>query len=176
MTLPPVHMTYSGGGVFLADKRQVAACEEHLGVGEVVTMAPIEERSRRSHDHFFATMEDLWQTRPEHLTDAYPTADSFRKRALIATGHCDTSTTVCASNAEALRMLALAKVLAPESLSTVKGVVVTVYTAHSQSMRAMGKAKFQESKDDCLGWAAVQLGIDDGKGAGGVSSPTRHAA
>lgn len=175
MSLPPISMGYAGGGVFLADKRQVGICDERLGLGEVVTMAPVEERSKRSHDHFFAQMEEMWETRPEHLTDAYPTADSFRKRALIATGHCDTNTTVCASNAEALRMLALANALAPESLAIVRGAVVTVYTAHSQSKKAMGKEAFQKSKDDCLGWAAEQLGID-GQGAREGQEPSARAA
>lgn len=169
----PIPMTYSGGGIFMADRRAIQMCEDRFGAGEALTMATVEERSKRSHDHFFATMEELWQTLPEHLADVYPTADSFRKRALIATNHCDANTTVCASNAEALRMLALANALAPESLAIVRGAVVIVYTAHSQSMKAMGKATFQKSKDDCLGWAEQQVA---GQGAGGVSSPARLVA
>lgn len=174
--MTPVRMTYGGSGVFMADPRMVQACEDRFGHGEVLTMAPVEERSKRSHDHFFAQMDELWQTRPEHLTDAYPTAEAFRKRALIATGHCDTNTTVCASNAEALRMLALANALAPESLAIVRGSVVTVYTAHSQSMKAMGKEAFQKSKDDCLGWAAEQLGIDRSQEPGSAQQASRRAA
>lgn len=172
--MTPIRMTYNGGGLFLADPKMVKACEDQFGVGEVLTMAPVEERSRRSHDHFFARMDEIWQTLHERLKDRYPNADTFRRTALISTGHCDTDTTVCASNAEALRLRAVAKRLAPDSIATVRGAVVTIYTAHSQSVKAMGKETFQRSKDDCLGWAEAQ--VSGGQGGAGANNPRAEAA
>lgn len=165
----PIPMIYSGDGLFMADRRAVQMCEDRFGVGEALTMAPVEERSKRSHDHFFVTMDELWGTLPEHLSDRYPNADTFRRTALISTGHCDTDTTVCASHAEALRLRAVARRLAPDSIATIRGAVVTIYTAHSQSMKAMGKAIFQKSKDDCLGWAQQQVLGGQGAGGGNVA-------
>lgn len=165
MTAPPIQLTHLGDGAFVADRRSIPACVEHFGQGEVLTMAVVEERSRKSHDHFFVQLGELFDTLPEHLAERYPNVEAFRHAALIYTGHCDTRTVVCATKAEAWRMAALARALAPESIAVPKGAVVTVYTAHSQSMRAMGKETFQRSKDDCLGWALNQ--IDSGQEDGG---------
>lgn len=144
------------------------------GAGEVVMLAPVEDRSKKSHDHFFAVMDELWQTLPESLGDRYPNAEVFRKTALISTGHCDVRTLVCSSKAEAARVAAFMKPMDPDAIITVREAVVTAYTAHSQSMKAMGKALFQKSKDDCLGWAQSQ--IDSSQGAGGANNPARVAA
>lgn len=175
MTCPPIQMTYSDEGVFLSDRRQRAVCDEHFGQGEVVTMARVEERSRKSHDHYFVTLGELFDTLPEHLNARWPTFDSFRKSGLIETGHCDTDTTVCATKAEAERLtVALKRHLPPECLTVLRGVVVTVYTPLSQSLKAMGKDRFQASKDDVLGWANEQVQQGAAK-AGGESLPRRAA-
>lgn len=176
MATPPIQLIYSGQGAFLARPASIPICEANFGPGEVVTVAQIEERSRKSHDHFFATISEMWATRPEHLEHRFPTPDAWRKAALIATGHCDTRTVVCATKAEADRMVALAAHLDPESIAVPRGTVVTVYTAHSQSLRAMGKEAFQKSKDDCLTWAAAQLGINDGQGGAGAKNARAEAA
>lgn len=165
MTAPPIPMTYQGAGVFHTLPRFVPLAAEHYGQGEVVNLAPVEERSRKSHDHYFAALTELWATLPEHLADRYANAETFRKAGLIATGHCSTDQTVCASNAEALRLRAALLRHAPESLAVIRGAVVTVYTAHSQSMKAMGREVFQRSKDDVLGWAQAQVGADAARAA-----------
>ena len=45
-----------------------------------------------------------------------------------------------------------------ERFATVREAVVTVYTAKSQSLRAMGKADFQASKDAVLGIVSEMVG------------------
>lgn len=84
------------------------------------------------------------KTREEHL----------RKYALIRTGHRDERTIVCASKAEARRVAAFVKPLDEFALVLVNEASVSVYTAKSQSLRAMGKTAFQQSKDDVLGFLA----------------------
>lgn len=175
MTAPPIPMMFDGE-TFRPLPRFHNEVAAHYGSGEVVVLAPVEERSKKSHDHFFVTLTEMWETRPEHLTDAYPTFDSFRKRALIAKGYCDVRTYVAASKAEAPRLAAFLGPMAPESVIVVRDAVVTIYTAHSQSRKAMGKETFQKSKDDCLAWAADQLGIDAARDLGSANNAPRRAA
>jgi ABC-type nickel/cobalt efflux system permease component RcnA len=53
---------------------------------------------------------------------------------------------------------------------TVSEAVVTVYTAKSQSMRAMGKKAFAESKEAVLRILSEMLGVEVGQ------LPTQEAA
>lgn len=178
MTPPPIPMVWNGAHFTPLPKFASLAVDSY-GAGEIVSLAPVDKRSGKSHDHFFAAMQEMWATLPESTGDRYPTVEAFRKSALIATGHCDTDTTVCSSNAEALRLRAVVQHVAPESLAVMRNNVVTIYTAHSQSMKAMGAKVFQKSKDDCLNWAAQQLGLDGFNAARdreAVKSPSRQAA
>jgi hypothetical protein len=62
------------------------------------------------------------------------------------------------------------------AIVTVREAVVTVYTAKSQSMRAMGRETFQKSKDDVLAWAEAFIEVNRSQEPGGVNSPSRVAA
>lgn len=159
MTSPPLPLMYEGNGVFRALPRAVAIAAEHFGQGEVVTMVPHEERSLASHGHYFAALHEAWLNLPEDVAARWPSEAHFRKHGLIATGHRDERSLVCASKAEAQRVAAFIRPAEEYAVITVREAVVTVYTAKSQSMRAMGKAAFAKSKDDVLAWAANLIGV-----------------
>lgn len=128
-------------------------------IGETYTMAPVEDRSAASHRHYFASINEAWGNLPEDLAPRYPTAEALRKAALIRAGYRDERSIVCASKAEALRVAAFIRPMDDFAYVTVSEAVVTVYTAKSQSVRAMGKAEFQQSKDDVLTALAEMIGV-----------------
>lgn len=79
--------------------------------------------------------------------------------ALIRTGYCNKRQLVCRSAKEAERMAAFMRPTNPLAVIEVDNCVVTEWTAESQSNRAMGKQRFQESKDAVLGWVADLIGL-----------------
>ena len=135
-------------------------CDQLFVVGEVYRLIEEHERSSASHRHYFAAINEAWQNLPDKLAERFPTAEHLRKFALIKTGYHDSRQFVASSKAEALRLAAFLRPVDEYSLVTVAGAVVTVWTAQSQSTKAMGKKTFQESKDHVLDFVAVLIGTD----------------
>ena len=136
----------------LADRQYV--------VGMVYRLVPMEERSEASHRAFFAAVNDAWRNLPEAMADQFPSADHLRKWALIRTGYRNERSIVTGSKAEAERVAAFIEPMDEFAIVTASGPVVTVWTAKSQSMRAMGKVQFQKSKGDVLDLLAGMIGTD----------------
>ncbi len=128
------------------------------GVGEVVPLAPHMARSMRSHGHYFVMVEEVFDNLPEAYAGRWPTSEHLRKWALIKAGICDQRSIVTASKAEAQRLAAFMRPLDEYAVVDASEAVVTVYTAKSQSMKAMGKDAFQASKDSVL---AILAGLLD---------------
>src|SRR6185503_10225916 len=129
-------------------------------VGETYPMEVHEDRSRQSHQHYFAAIEDCWQNLPEAVAEEFPTSEHLRKYALIKAGYCERRSIVCPSPAEAERVAAFVKPIDEFALVEITGPVVTVYTAKSQSLRAMGKADFQKSKQAVLDILSAMVGVE----------------
>jgi hypothetical protein len=127
--------------------------------GEVYPMVEHVDRSRKSHDHYFVLVGEAWASLPEHMTDRFPTADHLRRWALIKAGFRDERTIVCSSKAEATRVKSFIRPLDEFAVILSSGAVVTAYTAKSQSMKAMGRAMFQDSKDKTLAVIADLIGV-----------------
>jgi hypothetical protein len=85
---------------------------------------------------------------PEHL----------RKYALVKAGYHDKRSIVCSSRAEALRLASFIRPMDDFAVIGTNGPVVTVLTAKSQSMKAMGRKEFQASKDAVLNVLAEMIG------------------
>ena len=134
-----------------------------LGVGEIVTLEVVEDRSSSSHRHFFAALNDGWQNLPEQAAQRFPTPEHLRKFLLIKTGFATSQTHACTSRAEALRTAKLAGALAEFSVVTTDDATVTIWTAKSQSIRHMGKAEFTKSKQAVLDALDDMLGVARGK-------------
>lgn len=127
------------------------------------------QRSRASHGHQFAAINDMWANLPHtHAKAPYAaSADAFRKHGLIATGHCDTFCHVFESKADMMALGAVLKAQAEKAhgyaLCYYKGNVMTLSTPHSQSYKAMGGERFKQSKQDVLDWACAILGVGDAR-------------
>ncbi len=136
-----------------------------LEAGELVFVSIERVRSEASHKHQFAWIKDAWASLPEAeaMQPWAETPETLRKHALIATGFHRLYTLDCGSNAAALRVKA--ELIRAETkaegyaLGSITGPVVRIWTPESQSYRAMGKERFQESKEAVLGWIAGKIGV-----------------
>jgi len=137
-----------------------ALADKQFVIGEVYVLGEADqERSGASHRHYFASVHEAWLNLPEREAERFPTSEHLRKYALIKAGYCDVRDMVCASKAEAVRVGAFVKPMDPYALVVVSAAVVRVYTAKSQSHKAMTKRVFQESKDAVLGVLAGMIEV-----------------
>jgi hypothetical protein len=148
------------GEVMQPTKGFARLADQEFVVGEVYTLIEADkDRSLASHRHYFAAVYDAWLNLPEREAERFPTADHLRKYALIRAGYCDARELVCASKAEAVRVGAFMRPMDPYALVAITGAVVRVYTAKSQSTKAMGRKVFQESKDAVIGVLAGMIEV-----------------
>ena len=127
--------------------------------GEIVRMADQPERSSASHQHYFASVTEAWRNLPPLMAERYPTADHLRRYALIKAGYCNSQSMPCGTPEAARRFAAFIKPLDGFAVVTVQGSVVSVFTAKSQSYKAMSKKEFHESKDAVLGIVADMIEV-----------------
>lgn len=146
MSAPPITFRWSGEAMEPVG-RFSRECDQHFTVGETYTLVTQEDRSGNSHRRFFAIVNEAWKNLPEDLAERLPTPDHLRRYALIKAGFADQRQIVASSRAEALRLAAFVRPMDEYAVVSVDGLVVTVWTAHSQNMRAMGKERFKASVD-----------------------------
>jgi hypothetical protein len=158
MNIRPVIFQWDGEAMVPPPRFQ-RLCDQQFAVGETYTLIPHEDRSAATHRHFFAQVNDTWQNLPEAIAAEFPTSEHLRKYALIKAGFCDRRTLVASSAAEARRLAAFVKPMDEFALVVPTGSTVTVYTAQSQSTRAMGKDAFQKSKEAVLDMLAGMIGV-----------------
>ena len=133
--------------------------DKHFTVGERYTLVEQHERSAASHAHFFALIAEAHANLPEDQAERFQTSEHLRKYALIKAGFRDERSIACSSKAEAQRVAAFVTPMDGYALVAVKDAVVVVYTAKSQSYRAMGKDDFQRSKEAVLEIVSAMIGV-----------------
>lgn len=153
MTFP---LVYRGEGQFEAASPYHRKRCEAFGIGELIEVEVVEDRSPQSHRHYFARIAELWQNLPEWLANDFTSPEHLRKYALIKSGHCSMRKFPCRSTKEAVEVADFLTDLDPyvicEIVRAERGpsAVLTVWRADSQSMQKMKKHRFQQSKDDVL--------------------------
>jgi hypothetical protein len=154
-------IVYTWDGEHMVPLRRLAKlCDEQFVVGERYRLEEGEqERSLKSHGHYFVVLAEYYRQLPEEFEAHFPTFEHFRKKLLIRAGFCDERSIVCSSEDQALAVAALVKAHDDYAIVGISGLVITVYTAKSQRMRAMGNRAFQESKTAVLDLAADMIGI-----------------
>jgi len=158
MTIFPILATWTGTAFEPASPVWAKRATDQYVIGERYVLDIREDRSKLSHDHFFVCLGDAWRNLPEALAEKFPTPEHLRKYALVKAGYRDERTIACSSRAEALRLAAFIKPMDDFAVIVTSEATVTVYTAKSQSMRAMGKRDFQASKDAVLEIIADMIG------------------
>lgn len=183
MSAPPIPCMWDEEGeAFRPLPNFLRVVRQHYGAGEVVPLITHEERSMRSHNHFFACVAEAWKNLPEDLAAEHATPEALRKFALIQTGYRDAEQFVCKFKTEAKRLAAALTTKDDYAVIVVDGKIVTRLTAKSQSLKAMGKEVFQQSKSDVLEYLAALIGVTTqqlgsaSQGAGGANNPALRAA
>lgn len=152
-TLP---MRYEGAGLF----RCLHPKRISLEPGEVHGWQMAEHRSAKSHDHFFAVVNEAWKSLPEDRADEFPNPETLRKWALIKAGFCTTTHILCANNVEAMTLATKVKQMDRYSIVAIDGKMVTIWTADSQRKDAMGRKLFQEAKERAIDVISQLIGTD----------------
>lgn len=145
----PTYCTWDGDA-FVPLKRFAHLCDKEFVVGEIYPLVVHEERSANSHNHYFASLQEAWKNLPEQAAERFPSPEHLRKRALVDAGYYDEEIIDCGSNKIAPTVGAAIRKRDDFAIIFIRDQFVIVRTAKSQSMRAMGKKVFQESKDKVL--------------------------
>lgn len=162
----PLTLRYEGAGDFrVLSNHWAARADKDFVVGETYKLVEHHDRSDASHNHYFASIKNGWDNLPDELLEIYPTTEHLRKKALIAKGYRDERSIVAASAAEAQRVAAFVKPMDDFAVVVFRDAVVRVFTAKSQSKKAMGAKDFQASKNDVLDFVDDLLGVERGKTA-----------
>lgn len=151
------------GGAWEVLRRDRARADTEMVVGQRYIIEPVEERSAKAHRFYFAAVNEAWLNLPEDKAQQYPTPTHLRKWALIRAGYRDERTFVASTKAEALRIAAFVRPTDDYAVVTVRDATVTVYTAKSQSLKAMGKTDFQNSKEAVLQLLSEMIGVAAGE-------------
>lgn len=141
-------LTYMGDGRF--ECHGYHARRLPYGQGEIITVEEVQERSLKSHAHYFASITEAWRTLPETIADDFPNAESLRKWALIRAGYCTETKMAFRTNADAVTAAALFGKTDGYAICQVTDRLLTVWQAESQSMKAMRKVRFNQSKEAVL--------------------------
>lgn len=152
MSDDPIICRFTDGALVPSTNYQRHLAFERWEEGQIVPVVEHSQRSDKSHDHYFAALHNMWMSLPEEVSADFPNVDVLRAHALIRTGYANKRQLVCRSNAAAEDAAKFMRPSAPLAIIAVDGCVVTEWTAESQKYRAMGKKRFQESKDAVLGY------------------------
>ena len=136
-------------------------CDQEFVVGERYRMEVREESSTASRNFYFASLAEAWENLLEEDAQRFPSPDHLRKWALVKAGFCNQRTIVAASKAEAIRTSAVVRELDEFAVVTVHDEVVTVYTARSQRVHAMGREDFERSKRAVLEIVSGMIGVKE---------------
>ena len=115
-------------------------------------------RTTNSHNHQFAEIDNLYANLPDwHAGAPYAKSrEAFRKHGLIAAGFCDVDVIDFSTQEQACEaaptIAALARRGHGYAIVVVRGTQVICTTPHSQSMKAMGGKRFNESKQAVMEW------------------------
>lgn len=162
MTDAPIMCRWDGEALVPASQYWATRADKQWVIGETYKIAEHHDRSAQTHRHYFASINDAWKNLPDELLTEFPTAEVLRKKMLIRCGYADERSIVCASKAEAQRVAAFIRPMDEYAVVTVREAVVRVFTAQSQSTRAMGAKAFQDSKTKVLDALDDLLGVERG--------------
>lgn len=171
MTAPPPMIFHWTGEAFVP--RQPRYADRHYVVGEDYRLVVEEERSKKSHDQYFAELDDKWGNLPDYLLEEYPSRESLRHKALIRCGYCTERDWVFGSEATA-STFAAAMIEGDEDrycIIDVRGCVVRKYKALSQKRKAMDKKVFQASKQAVFDFVDKLLGVETSPQPRQVAAP-----
>lgn len=154
--------TWTDDGAFVPLPRFAAECAQFV-VGGRYRLAAIEERSKRTHDHFMAQVEDMWGTLPEYLTMRWPSPEHLRKWALICSGFCHQTEYAMSTPEDAARLDRAIRAQDEYAIVLVRDSTAIVFTAKTQRLirngGEMDRKEFQASKQAVFDVIGRQLDV-----------------
>lgn len=165
----PILCRWDGENLTPANLYWATLADKQFVIGEQYAMTPYEDRTDASHRHQFAFIREAWLQMPERLTELYPSPTHLRKRALIEAGYYDETIVDAGTNAAALRVASAFRAREEFAHVVVRGPLVAIRSAKSQSRRAMNRETFQASKTAIMDVVAQMIGVqpeDLGREAG----------
>jgi hypothetical protein len=150
-----VHATWA----MVPTPRYEGLAYKQYAAGEEYALTLLEARSRASHNHFWASLQNGFDNLPENIAARFPSVDHMRAYLLIETGWCDEMECELVSNAEARKLAARTRSESPYARITIRDRKVVVWYPKSQSAAAMGHQAFQDSKRDVLGLLEGMIGV-----------------
>lgn len=154
----PIPFVWDGRSMVPLDRSR-PLCDRQFRLGQEYSLIPHEPRSHATHAHFFAAVSDGWNNLREDDAKRFPSSEHLRRWALIKAGYADEHSIVCESERKARNMGALCRTLDEYAVITVRGNVLRVYTAQSQSHHAMDRETFQASKQAVLEIIAAMIQV-----------------
>jgi hypothetical protein len=127
--------------------------------GATYRLGEVGKISAGSRGHQFAFLKEAWKQLPEEYAQEYPSPKHFRKALLIDAGFYDQETIDVGSQKAAVQVAMALRQRDDFAKIAVRGGVVVIRTAKSQSDEAMDSEEFQRSKTAILEIAANMLGI-----------------
>jgi hypothetical protein len=139
--------------------------------GEEYTLVIAEARSRKSHNAYFAQINDAFENLPETLAARWPTSEHLRKWILIETGWFEEKEFEFEgvnAGRDARRLGTFIRTeddfarIFPVQTGARQWKVI-IRKAKSQAKLAMrSKQEFEASKSDVLGWLEHAIGVERG--------------
>lgn len=152
------------GGVMRPLPRHAHAAAQQFDEGNVYDLEPSSERSKVTHDHYFACIATAFENLPELYKDRFADPEDLRKWCLIKRNYRNEKIIVASSKRQASEIASLSSWLDEFAVVHVRGKIVAVYTAKTQRMKrnspnGMDKQEFQASKQAVLEECAFMIGV-----------------
>lgn len=148
---------------FVPIPRYAAMSARQFALDAEYPIAPVEPRSRASHNHYFAALHEGFLNLPEKFAARFPSEDHLRHWLLVRTGWCDETEIETASPKEARKLAMEWRLRDSYAVIQAIGRKVIIRWAKSQDHRSMGKQAFQDSKKDVLEFLSQIIGVPLGK-------------
>ena len=164
MRRPRPVLCFWDGEVFRPNPSFAKYCDREYVVGEIYPMLPVEERSQASHNHYFAALAEGFNNLSEENANRFPSVEHLRHWALVQCGFATETNFVLANSKEARKLAADIRKRDPyavivmskdDRLADRSSSVVKVFDAESQSVAAMKRERFEQSKRDVLDLVAA---------------------
>ena len=161
MKTKAVNFRWTADLVMVPDQRALKLCEEQFVVNEVYPLTTLPDRSKRSHDHYFACISEIYANLPERLASKFKSEEHMRKYALVKCGFCNEKILPCGSYELAESMAATIREHDGYCVMKIEeGNVLHIWTAKSQSKPAMPDGdEFQQSKQQVLDYLTDLVGV-----------------
>ena len=101
MKMRPVNFTWTDDGTMKPEPRFATLCDRQFVIGAVYPLQVVEARSMATHNHYFASLHEMWNNLPEDIAKRWPTVEHLRAWALVQAGFYTEKDYVCDSDGKA---------------------------------------------------------------------------